>query len=173
MIRTRFFIALFVFALAGASASAGDTNATFKKWLNGFNKQAAAAYARKDASFFDKCTTADFSYTDAMGKKEDKKTSMMHMKEMFAMSESVKAGFKILGTSVKGNTATANFQGSFTIVSKPGEDGKKHKMDMTAFTIESYKKSGKGWLIQKIVETKPGKWLMDGKPFDPSKMGGR
>jgi hypothetical protein len=156
-----------LFALAAASSS----NADFKKWLTGFSKQVSAAFAKKDAAFFERISTPDFSYTDSAGRKEDKKTSMANMRQMFAMSDSVQAEFKVLSVSVKGNTARANVDGHFVTVMKPGEDGKKHTMDMTTHTMETYKKSGKTWLIQKIVETRPGKALMDGKPVDPSKMG--
>jgi hypothetical protein len=53
----------------------------------------------------------------------------------------------------------------------PGPNGKPQKMEMHTFTTETYKKVGNKWLVHKIVETKPSMMLMNGKPFDPSKMG--
>jgi hypothetical protein len=41
-------------------------------------------------------------------------------------------------------------------------------MDMK--TKETWVRAGSGWKLRKLEEQGQGKMLMDGKPFDPSKM---
>ena len=49
-----------------------------------------------------------------------------------------------------------------------GPDKKTAKMTMETLTLETYKKSGNGWLVHQIKETAPSKMMMNGKPFNPA-----
>jgi len=164
------FLATLTMGLA-VSSLAFDAVSDFKAYLKKFEAGVVKAFATKNHKFFETISTPDFTYTDASGRKMTKKESIAQMKGMFDSMGPAKASFKSSGHAVKGNTATANYVGHF-VMSQKGPDGKAHKLEMTSYTKETYKKVGAKWLVHSMVETKPGKMTMDGKPFDPSQMGG-
>jgi hypothetical protein len=49
---------------------------------------------------------------------------------------------------------------------------KKHTMKGISNVRSTWTKTGKGWRILKFEDMAGDKYWMDGKPFDPSKMGG-
>lgn len=153
------------------SSLAFDAVSDFKAYLKKFEAGVVKAFATKNSAYFGQISTPDFTYTDATGRKMTKKESIAQMKAMFDQTGAAKASFKSSGHAVRGNIGTANYIGTFVMTSK-GPDGKSHTMAMTSYTKETYKKIGAKWFVHAIVETKPGKMTMDGKPFDPSQMGG-
>ena len=161
-------IALAAAALTTA-AFAKDANSDFKRFLVQLLPKLEKAFATKDASWFDKITTDDFTET-MMGQTITKQQAMAGMKQQFQTVESCKAKFKILTAKVVNGKGIATAAGNFTMIMKPGADKKKHTMTMSMRTKETWVRSGNAWKLQKLEEHGQGQMKMDGKPFDPSKM---
>jgi len=164
------FVATLSFGLA-VTALSFDALSDFKAALKQFEAGVVKAFATKNHKFFEQISTPDFTYTDFKGTKMKKKESIAQMKAMFDSMGPSKASFRSSGHAVRGNMGSANYVGTF-VMNQKGPDGKNHVIVMTSFTKETYKKVGAKWLVSSIVETKEGKMTMDGKPFDPSMMGG-
>ena len=155
-------------AVLGAAAMAlADGTSDLIGFLRKFEPKVEQAFMKEDASFFEKISTPGFTYVDATGKVENKAQSMQGMKMMFGMASHIKAKFTLGAVSVKGDTGTARYRGNFSMDVK-GPDGKTAKMTMETQTLETYKKSGNGWLVHQIKETAPSKMMMNGKPFNPA-----
>ena len=151
-------------------AMARDANSDFKKFLVQLMPRLEKAFATKDASFFDKMTTPDFTEV-MMGQTFTKAQSMANMKQQFQTVESCKAKFKVLSSKVVGNNGFSSARGRFVMIMKPMSKGdKKHTMEIDMKTKETWVRTPAGWKLKKLEELGKGKMLMDGKPFDPSKM---
>lgn len=129
------------------------------------------AFETKDVAFFDRISTADFT-EKYMGRTMTKKEAMAQMKTEMASVKAIKCSFKILSAKVMGNTGIAMTAGHMTMTSKPMGKEKSHKMVMDMWEKETWVRSGNGWKIKSLEEAKPMKMMVDGKPMDPSKMGG-
>lgn len=155
--------ALFVSALAATD---------LKTFLLRETPKMEKAFMTGDVSYFEKISTKDFTMTE-MGQTVDKKTSLDQMKQMNQMMKMKKIKTKLVSAVTKGNVGTAVTTMYAEATMAPMKKGdKSHKMVTEAFYTETWVRVGNGWKVQKIVATKPTKMLMDGKPFDPSKMGG-
>ena len=153
-----------------ASASA-DEVADFKKWYTAGLPQMKKAMESKNLAFFEKSSTADFTYTTA-GQTAKKKDAMAGLKSMFDMTKSLKYSCKITGFKKTKNGIVVNLTNHFEMTMMPGPDKKTHLMVTDQASQETWKKSGKTWLLTNITDIGKGKSTMDGKPFDPSQMGG-
>lgn len=165
----RFTSIVLAFAALTTFASARDANSDFKRFLKQLLPKLEKAFATKDASWFDKMTTPDFTEV-MMGQTMTKQQAMAGMKQQFQTVESCKAKFQILTAKVVNGKGLASAKGNFIMIMKPGADKKKHTMTMSMKTKETWVRSGNAWKLQKLEEQGQGKMLMDGKPFDPSKM---
>jgi len=155
-----------VLALAGAAFSMSyASNEELKTALRKMTAQVEQAFAKKDIKFFQTSSTEDFTYISADGKKEDKKQALAGMAQMFGMSENIKANFQFGDVKANGNMGTAKVAGHITMDVKDPK-GKKSKMEVHTWTVETYKKVGPKWLIQQIKETKPSMMTMNGKPMN-------
>lgn len=167
----RKFAVLLVLSLAASYAFARDASAEFKKYVSSMMPKILRAIEKCDADFFDKISTSDFTMTE-MGRTANKAQSLAEMKQMGQMVKSMKGSMKLLTAKVVDGKGIATTYGKYHSVMKPDQTGKSHTMDLEIWYTETWVKSGNGWKIQKMVATKPGKMLMDGKPMDPSMMGG-
>lgn len=168
MMNTRFAgIALAAFALSTV-AFADDTDAFKKEYMASIPKT-VAAFKNKDLSYFEKMSTKDFTYVAKVEGAQDKKTAMAGLKQMFGMAKSIEYKPKVLKVSAKGGAAVVSLEETFNSVVDMG-DGKAHKMVTVGWADEHFRKENGKWMLAKIVEPKPGKMTLDGKPFDPSKM---
>ena len=159
-------------AIVCAGAYSRDANSDFKMFLMKLLPKAKRAFETKDVGFFDKMSTADFS--ESMGDKTSTKAqSMAEMKRWFGMSSNIKCSFKLLSAKADGSMGTATFADHMTFNMKPQKKGDKmHKVVMDMWEKQTWVRSGKGWKLKMIGQMKPMKMWMDGKPMDPSKMGG-
>jgi hypothetical protein len=155
-----------------ASAFAGDANADFAKFAKEMAPRAKRAFEAKNVKFFESTAAPDF-VDKMMGQPMTRKQSMAEMKRMFDESKSIKADLKVLSTKASGNTGVAMTFGHMTIITKPTkQDPKSHKLVMDMWLKETWVRSGKTWKMKMIETAKPMKMMMDGKPMDPSQMGG-
>lgn len=153
-----------------ASASADDLGA-FKKWYMAGAPAAKKAMEGKDLAFFQKCSTADFTYTSG-GQTQKKKDALSGLKMMFDSSKTIKYTFKITGFKKVKNGFAVTLDNHYEMVTMPGPDKKTHLMVMDQTSKETWTKSGKTWLLSNITDIGKGKSTMDGKPFDPATIGG-
>jgi hypothetical protein len=159
-------------AMAAASAFSYDATKDFKSFLMRTMPKVEKAFLKGDTTFFDKISTDDFTDTE-MGQTMNKKQSMAQMKQGMAMMKPSVCDLKLLSCSVKGGVGMAQTMMHMVATMMPMKKGDKaHKMVMDMWENETWVKSGSGWKIQKIAQAKPMKMTMDGKPADPSKMGG-
>jgi hypothetical protein len=158
-------------AVVSASAFCFDANSDFKKFMTRTLPKIERAFRNKDLSFFKTIAASDFSETMG-GKTTTFEESMKEMKEGFAMSKSMMMKTKLISSKVNGNVGTAVTFGHMVMVTKPAKGDKSHRIVMDMSGTETWVRSGKGWKIKSIVWKAPMKSTMDGKPFDPSKMGG-
>lgn len=124
-----------------------------------------------DMAFFDSISTADFT-EKSMGRTMTKKQSMTRMKTEMAGIKTLKCSFKILSAKVMGNTGVAMTTGHMTMTTKPTAKQKSNAIVVDVWEKETWVRSGTGWKIKMLEEAKPAKMTVDGKPVDPSKMGG-
>lgn len=158
-------------ASACAFAMAFDATSDFKKYMAEMKPKVEKAFATKDIKFFEENTTSDFTET-MNGKKTTKKESMKGLKDFFAMCKSIKTSMKVMSCSVKGSSATATISSHLVAVMNPMQKGGKPMtivMDSTEKQI--FEKTGTSWKLKALEQVKV-KGTLDGKPFDPSQMGG-
>jgi hypothetical protein len=164
-------LALIVMGISIAGLSQAES---LKSFADRLNKQMVSAMLKKDMNAVEKILkanlTKDFKYT------EDNRT--MDMKTMFeqmkmglgSMNKITRVVAKGSNFKEKGNSgsckATHMFEGTMM-----GPDKKTHKMTMSGDTVETYVKVGGKWKMKTMVWSN-SKMLMDGKPMDPSMMGG-
>ncbi len=139
------------------------------------NTSIGHAMVKKDFKGLDKIMkshmTSDFKYTEA-GQTQTYDQMFANIKQGLGMySKVTKAKATIKTFKQKGNSAWALTSHSMagTVM---GQDKKPHKMTFNGDAAETYVKQGKTWKMSKM-EWGKNAMLMDGKPFDPSKMGGK
>lgn len=165
-------VALSLFlGIAVASAFARDANADFKKYVAGIIPKIARALESSDVKFFDSISTPDFTEVEG-GKSYSKADALKEMKSMKAMVKSTKCTMTMTSAKLVGDKGISEAHGSLHTVMKPDKSGKSHTMDIEFWSKQTWVKSGNGWKMQKLEDTKPSKMKMDGKPMDMSKMGG-
>lgn len=164
MNKLRFIVLLL--AICIASLTFANTEANFRKAIGGICISFAKAFESKNANWFDKNSTANLTYVNLQGKKQDRKEVLKGMKDMFATAKTVKA--KVTCGAVrflKGIGSHIN-----TIVSTvtiPDASGKIHTMIATATTEDAFKWEGGQWKYFRVTEVKAPKYMLDGKPFNP------
>jgi hypothetical protein len=156
--------------LSVAAMAAADANSDFLKFCKDMAKKTDAAFAKRDTAFFDKMSTDDFTYTE-MGQQQNKKDALKQMKAMFKTSKTIDSKTTVKSSKVTGNTGVCQCVGTFKAVMMMPNDKKYHKMTGTEYDTQTWVKVGKTWKLSKIVQTKTANMKLDGKPFDPSKMG--
>ena len=157
-------------SLAVVGLAVADATSDFKKWYMAGLPTMIRAMEHKDFAFFDKVATPDFTMT-MNGTTQKRAEALSGLKMSFDMSDKIKYKYKPTTFSVKGGIATVTGFQSGKMSMKPGADKKKHVMVVSSKTVECWRKSGKSWMIFSITETN-SKMTMDGKPMDPSMMGG-
>lgn len=149
-------------ALAALSlAVAGELEA----FLTAEMPKSKRAFETKNVGYFEAVSTPDFTYTDIAGKTQKKKEAIAGLKMMFDQSQSIKATMKLVSITENAGGGIVVVDNHYDTVTKPGPDKKSHRMEMSMTTKETWVKSGRKFKLKKIVETKVGKMLMDGKPM--------
>ena len=120
--------------------------------------------------------TPDFKSKTLDGRTMTGKEMVEQMKMEGANSKVNKFDIKINKMTVKGKMASVDtlFEVGTTMTDTSGmmgPKGKKHKITGTGAVHNDLAKTKDGWKF-KNMEQKSMKMMMDGKPFDPSKMGG-
>lgn len=156
--------------LAVTAAQAQSLRAT----IDASNAAVAKAMLKKDFKALNKAikstVTPDFVYVEA-GQKQDVDTMLSHMKTgIGGMGKVTVAKAKVLSLKEKGSTAMAKAEHTIG-GTMPGPDGKPHVMVIIGSVEETYVKKGGKWKMSKMVWLSQ-KMTMDGKPMDPSAMGG-
>jgi hypothetical protein len=119
--------------------------------------------------------TPDFKAKTIDGKTKTGKELAEQMKMEGAHEKVKKFDIKIASMKIRGKSASVDT--TFDVISEivdaegmMGPKGKKHKMSGTGAIHNELVKTKDGWKC-KALEEKAMKMTMDGKPFDPSKMG--
>ncbi|GEM_PF-1352171 len=159
--------ALFCFAFAAL-----DQLSEFKSFVTAMNMKIAKAFDNKDTKFFDSISTPDFTIVER-GQTINRRQAMDEMKHQFAQTKTMTCSIKVLSVKLNGNTGTVATQGHAIIHPKNmnPKDKKDHVITMDFWETQTWVKSGKTWKISKLVETKPSKMMMDGKPMAANGMG--
>lgn len=116
--------------------------------------------------------TPDFKSKGHDGKVMNGKQLVAQMKQDSAMMKIKTFNIKLAQVSIKGNKA--DVQTTFTSTAEmmdPSGSGKKHAIGMNGAMSNKLAKTAGGWKFS-YLEEKAGGMTLDGKPFDPSKMGG-
>ncbi|MBV6459006.1 MAG: hypothetical protein HONBIEJF_02145 [Fimbriimonadaceae bacterium] len=163
--------------VAGAIAVMAEDAASVKKWIQGQMNGYAKAVKKKDVTLIEKLAKEyfheDFVAHEKNGTKVTRSQMLSQMKANMGMVKSVdKCDVTCKSVKVNGSTATADEAMAMTMTfAGPDAKAKPMKMDfMQTWTATYVKENGK-WRCKKTV-TKTEKMLMNGKPFDPSQMGG-
>jgi|CXWL01.1.fsa_nt_gi hypothetical protein len=165
----RLHISLSIFVLA-SSAFAGPLQKQFEAQMAKIDK----CLLNKDIAGFEKLVkpmvTKDYKHIEN-GRTLTYDQMIVQMKQGVGMMEEVTvATSKFLSFKQTGNTVVAKQSHKMEGIVM-GEDKKKHTMGFTGVTVNTYRKVGGMWKMA-IMDWKKQDMLMDGKPFDPSKMGG-
>jgi len=155
-----------------AAMVVADPLADFKKWYMKGLPVMVKAMEGKNIGFFEKASTKDFTYTEASGKKSDKKTAIAGLKQMFDSSEKVKLVPKVGAIQNSRAGITVDLTNRFEMITKPGPDKKTHKMVMVQKNRELWVNVDGKWLLKNIADVGPAKSTMDGKPMPAGAMGG-
>lgn len=147
---------------------------SLKEQINASGVKIGNAMKKKDMKAFEKIVkagvTSDFKYIEN-GQSMTFDQMFQMMKSSFTMMDKVTtAENKILSLKESGKSATAKVRHTMAGTMKL-QDNKVHKFTMTGVSHDTYKKVGKEWKMS-IMDWKESKMTMDGKPFDPTKMGG-
>ena len=121
--------------------------------------------------------TPDFTSKDHTGKAITGKQLAEQMKMESAASNNIKMSLKIAACKVTGKMAdvSTTFTYQSEMVDKDGHmgpKGKTHVMSMSGKINNKLAKTAAGWKFKSMEEIPGGAMMMDGKPFDPSKMMG-
>lgn len=158
-------------AMICSVAAARDADSEFKAFMKALLPRLEKAFETKNVKFFEDISTADFQ--DKMGpQKMTKAQSMAEMRRQFKTMKSMDCSFKLVSTKVTGNTAVSLTHSKATMITLPEGNEKSHVMKAEMWEKETWVKVGKTWKIRILEQAKPMKMWMDGKPFDPAKMGG-
>lgn len=131
-------------------------------------KFAQKALEAKDVKTLESAMTADFTET-SMGRTMNRKESVAGLKQFLGMFKTIRCSFTMTSWTGAGSRATTTDKVHFwgTMI---GPDKKSHKIDATRSETMTWVKSGKRWMIKRIV-AKNEKMLMDGKPMPMGKPG--
>jgi hypothetical protein len=157
-------------ALLIPAAWPSDATAEFKKWYSGQLSKVKTAFAKKDIGFFQRSTSATFTYVDANGRKKNRGQAIQELKRMMDSCASIEYSGKVVSAKVSGNAARVEVSETYRNVLAPTPDRKKHVMVSVGKVRESWTKSGGRWLLAKIEELGPSKVTLDGKPFHPREL---
>ena len=147
---------------------------TLQSTINKMNAKVAHAFMHNDMAAFEKITrpavTSDFKHTE-MGHSQTYDQMLSEMKQSFAMIKKFSSvSAKTSHIAIHGDKATSTTTHHMVGVIV-GPDKKNHKMVMTGTTKDTYRKEDGKWKLAEMNWVKQG-MTMDGKPFDPSQMGG-
>lgn len=149
-----------------------DDVSDFKKWYVKESPKMVKAMEGKNIAFFEKCSTADFTYKEGSGKVSKKKEALTGLKQMMDTTETIKYKYKIEAVKSAKGGMTVDLLNEYNMTMKPGPDKKKHVMWMEARTRETWVKTGGKWLLKNITDVGTPKMKMDGKPMPAGAMGG-
>lgn len=153
------------------AAYAGIDAATAKKELDAVSVKAKAAFAKKDAAFLSSLLADNFIWKRKDGRpNENKKQATDNLKMWFGMASDININWVSKSFSVKGNTAT--IVTGETMTCKMVEKGKPRVFKSMGSIRETWVRGAKGWRATMFEDMGDEKIWMDGKPFDPKKMGG-
>ncbi len=160
-------------AMLGATVCVANAD-SLKSTVEAMNKKVNAAIVKLDVKAFVAATkpycTKDFKHTEygrSTGYDEmvaTMKTGLASIKKMKSSTTVVK---KVEEKGGKGTVWTVH-RSEGTMM---GPDKKAHKFTMDGESTSTYVKEGKVWKVSSMTWTKSD-MKMDGKTFDPSKMGG-
>ena len=158
------------FAVLASAVLAGPLQKQFEAQMAKIDK----CLLNKDIAGFEKLVkpmvTKDYKHIE-MGRTLNYNQMIAEMKQGLAMMGKVTvARSKFITFKQTGNTVVAKqshrMEGTMT-----GQDKKTHTMAFVGTSQNTYRKEGGVWKMA-IMDWKKQDMLMDGKPFDPSKMGG-
>lgn len=176
MIRFSKFLVVSALALSALAALAEDA-ASVKKWIQGQMNSYAKAVKKKDVPLIEKMAKQyfheSFVSTEKNGTKVTRDQMLSMMKTNMAMVKSIeRCDLVCKSVKVTGNKATAEESMKMTMLfAGPDAKAKPMKMDYDQTWTATYVKEKNGWRCKTAV-TKTEKMMMNGKPFDPSQMGG-
>ena len=158
-------------ALSGIGSQARGDAAADRKAITGMYGRAVEAIKKKDTAFFKASETSDFKMKTGDGKVLNRQQSDAMMAASFQQMGPVSAvSMKPTSITVKGDTAVAMIVSSVTAKVGDAKSGM-HSMSQTSTEKHLWLRTPSGWKVRR-VETVKETMLMDGKPFDPKKMGG-
>jgi fucose 4-O-acetylase-like acetyltransferase len=156
----------FAFAIVAlAAVSFGSDLAGAKKILQRKSAEFVVAFKSKDAAWFEKACTDDYTETENKHT-STKKEAIAQMKSMMSMCKSIDAitekqsGFKMQGKNVL-VISTTHFVGTFA-----SPNGKASKIVDDAVAQEVWVPVGSDYKLKSSVTLKD-KMLVDGKPAKP------
>lgn len=119
--------------------------------------------------------TPDFKSVGIDGRVQNGRQLVAEMKQHSAGMKLLAMNIRIASMSIKGATAdvTTRFDAKSETTDAAGQmgpKGAKHVLTMSGVMHNTLVKGRGGWKFR-TLEEKTGKTAMDGKPFDPSKMG--
>ncbi len=160
---------------AGIAATAFATDPAdkeFRAFYRTMLPRIAHAFETKDGNFFRMISAPGF--TDSDGHRTlNAKESIGEIEAMFHVSQSIRCHFYSNGTKATGNTGVAMTFGHMDTIMKPEKpNAKPHRLSMDMWIKQTWIRSGNTWKLLKMEQSKPARMKMDGKPMDPSKMGG-
>jgi ketosteroid isomerase-like protein len=165
-----------MFVSAALFAFCAEASADDKKDIEALYAKLGKHIKANDPDAITSLETPDFKAKGRDGKMQDGKQLAAQMKQESAGNKMKKFDIKVTKMTIRGKAASVDT--SFDAVSEMvdaagamGPKGKKHKMAMTGTVHNELAKTKDGWKF-KSMEEKGGTMKMDGKPFDPSKMGG-
>lgn len=162
--------------VAGALVAVAEDAATVKKGIQDQMNAYSKAVKKKDMALIEKLAKEYFHESfvshEKNGTKVTRDQMISMMKTNMAMVKSVdKCDVMCKSIKVNGNTATADEAMNMTMtMAGPDPKAKAMKMDFVQTWTATYVKDKGKWRCKSSV-TKTEKMLMNGKPFDPSKMG--
>lgn len=139
------------------------------QWQGMYN-QAEMLFDKKDADGIFRYMAPDFSMT-MMGQKMNTEQAKASMKQWFGMMKDLHAKMTVTSVMSKANMAmvTDSFHMSGHMMNPKTKKWSKY-VDSGMETATWVRMGGK-WMMKSLT-MKGEKMTMDGKPFDPSKMGG-
>jgi hypothetical protein len=145
---------------------------SLRHMINMMNKKVSQTFRNRDMAGFEKITrngvTSEFKYVEN-GKTTDYDGMLNMMKQSFGMLKSIDVARATTSNVVQHNgTATAKSR-HHLVGTMMGPDSKVHKMIMDGTSNDTFRKEDGKWKLASMSWGK-AKMMMDGKPFDPSKM---
>lgn len=151
------------------------SNADLRSDINAMNGRIGSAMVKGDMKALDAMMkagmTKDFKYIEG-GKTMTYDQMMVQMKASMSSMKCTSAVAKLLTLKEKGNMATSTESHVMKGTMPPGADKKVHTMSFVGTSTNTYVKVGKDWKMSKMSWGK-STMMMDGKPMDMSKMGGK